>query len=155
VVPDVVTMAKALGNGVPIGACWARREVAAAFQPGDHATTFGGTPIACAAARAVLAEMERLDAPALARRQGDRIRQAFGAVPGVAGVRGMGLLVAVELAAHDARPVAAELLRRGLVVNAVTPTALRLAPPLTVSEEEITEAAALLAAVLADLEVPS
>ena len=55
--PDVITMAKALGNGVPIGACWAKREVAAAFQPGDHATTFGGTPIATAAAKAVLAEL--------------------------------------------------------------------------------------------------
>ena len=65
--PDVVTMAKALGNGVPIGACWARREVAAAFEPGDHATTFGGTPIATAAARAVLAELQRIDAPAAAR----------------------------------------------------------------------------------------
>ncbi len=65
--PDVVTMAKALGNGVPIGACWARRDVAAAFQPGDHATTFGGTPLATAAARAVLVEMQRIDAPALSR----------------------------------------------------------------------------------------
>ena len=65
--PDVVTMAKALGNGVPIGACWARRDVAAAFVPGDHATTFGGTPLATAAARAVLAEMQRIDAPRLAR----------------------------------------------------------------------------------------
>ena len=59
--PDVVTMAKALGNGVPIGACWARRDVASAFVPGDHATTFGGTPLATAAARAVLAEMRRID----------------------------------------------------------------------------------------------
>ena len=67
--PTSSRMAKALGNGVPIGACWARREVAAAFQPGDHATTFGGTPIATAAARAVLAEMQRIDAPALAARR--------------------------------------------------------------------------------------
>jgi acetylornithine/N-succinyldiaminopimelate aminotransferase len=155
VVPDVVTMAKALGNGVPIGACWARREVAAAFQPGDHATTFGGTPIACSAARAVLAEMERLDAPALATRQGARLRAALGPVPGVGAVRGMGLLLAVELDGHDARVVAAELLRRGLVVNAVTPTALRLAPPLTVRDEEIDEAVALLAGVLAASEVPA
>ncbi len=61
--PDVVTMAKALGNGVPIGACWARRDVATAFEPGDHATTFGGQPLATAAARAVLGEMRRLDIP--------------------------------------------------------------------------------------------
>ena len=66
--PDVVTMAKALGNGVPIGACWARRDVAAAFEPGDHATTFGGQPLATAAARAVLAVMEREDVPGAGRR---------------------------------------------------------------------------------------
>ena len=71
VVPDVVTMAKALGNGVPIGACWAKADVAAAFEPGDHATTFGGQPLAAAAARAVLAEHGALDAPG-ARRQAGR-----------------------------------------------------------------------------------
>src|SRR5205814_8403134 len=65
--PDVVTMAKALGNGVPIGACWARADVADAFQPGDHATTFGGQPLATAAARAVLQVMEAEDVPAAAR----------------------------------------------------------------------------------------
>ena len=70
VVPDVVTMAKALGNGVPIGACWAKAEVAAAFEPGDHATTYGGQPLATAAARAVLAVMEAEDVPALAERAG-------------------------------------------------------------------------------------
>ena len=70
VVPDVVTMAKALGNGMPIGACWARRDVAAAFEPGDHATTFGGQPLAAAAARAVLAIMERDDAPGARGPQG-------------------------------------------------------------------------------------
>ena len=90
-------MAKALGNGMPIGACWARRDVAAAFEPGDHATTFGGQPLAAAAARAVLAIMERDDAPALATRQGDRLTEALLAIDGVADVRGMGLLIAAEL----------------------------------------------------------
>lgn len=151
VVPDIVTIAKALGNGVPIGACWARRDVAAAFRPGDHATTFGGTPIATAAARAVLAEMERIDAPALARRRGDELAAALAAVPGVAGVRGLGLLLAVELDGADAPTVAAALLAKGLVVNAVTPTALRLAPPITVSEAEVAEACSLLADVLREV----
>src|SRR5262249_16649122 len=68
--PDVVTMAKALGNGVPIGACWARSDVAAAFKPGDHATTFGGQPLAARAACAVLDVMEEIDAPHLAARAG-------------------------------------------------------------------------------------
>jgi acetylornithine/succinyldiaminopimelate/putrescine aminotransferase len=149
IVPDVVTMAKALGNGVPIGACWARREVAAAFEPGDHATTFGGTPIATAAARAVLAEMERIDAPGLAAKAAHRLTSALGAVPGVGQVRGLGLLLAVELESADAKQVAAALLDRGVVVNAVTPTALRLAPPITVSDAEIDEVCAQLAEVLA------
>src|SRR5207248_8001310 len=69
--PDVVTMAKALGNGVPIGACWARADVADAFVPGDHATTYGGQPLATSAARAVLKIMEAEDVPARARRAGD------------------------------------------------------------------------------------
>src|SRR5205807_6152425 len=84
--PDVVTMAKALGNGLPIGACWARADVASAFEPGDHATTFGGQPMATAAARAVLGEMRRLDAPGLARRQGERLMSALKETPGVAEV---------------------------------------------------------------------
>lgn len=148
--PDVVTMAKALGNGVPIGACAAKASVAAVFEPGDHATTYGGQPLAASAARAVLAEMRRIDAPGLATRAGARLRSALGAVDGVASVRGTGLLIGAELAGFDARIVAAEALERGLVVNGVTPTALRLAPPLTVSDDEIDRAVSILASVLAD-----
>ena len=149
IVPDVVTMAKALGNGVPIGACWARAEVADAFEPGDHATTFGGQPLAAAAARAVVAELERLDAPALAAKAGERLMTALGALPGVADVRGLGLLVAAALVdGTDAKVVAAACLAAGLVVNAVTASALRFAPPLTVSDDEIDEAVSILAGVL-------
>ena len=150
--PDVVTMAKALGNGMPIGACWARDDVADAFVPGDHATTFGGQPLATAAAKAVLAVMEAEDVPARARRAGDRLCQALRDVPGVAEVRGIGLLIAVELQLEPGRvaaEVAAELLDAGLVVNAVTPSALRLAPSLLVSDAEIDEAVAILTKVLA------
>ena len=152
--PDIVTMAKALGNGVPIGACWARADVAAAFTPGDHATTFGGQPLAAAAALATLETMEAEDVPTRAAAAGKRLCDALAAVPGVADVRGAGLLVAAELAPGiEAKPVADECLARGLVLNAVTPTALRLAPPLLVSDDEIAEAVALLAAVLADATV--
>ncbi len=148
--PDVVTMAKALGNGVPIGACWAKQEVAAAFVPGDHATTFGGTPIATSAARAVLAELARIDAPAAARRAGEHLSDALGATPGIAGVRGLGLLLAAELDdGHDAKAIASACLDAGLVLNAVTASALRLAPPLNVTDAEIDEAVTLLAKVLA------
>lgn len=146
--PDVVTMAKALGNGVPIGACAATRDVASAFEPGDHATTFGGQPLATAAARAVLAEMRRLDVPSLATAAGQRLRDGLEPLAGVVSIRGLGLLLGVELDGIDAKAVAARLLADGLVVNAVTPTALRLAPPLTVSDAEIDEAVAMIAAAL-------
>ena len=150
VAPDVVTMAKALGNGVPIGACWARADVAAAFEPGDHATTFGGQPLAAAAARAVLAVMEQEDVPARATAAGARLAAALEALPGVTSVRGLGLLLAAELGAgEDARAVVAAALAAGLVVNAVSPTAIRLAPSLLVSDEEIDLAVSILAGALA------
>jgi len=151
--PDVVTMAKALGNGVPIGACWARAEVADAFVPGDHATTFGGQPLATAAARAVLAVMEAEDVPARAERAGSRLRAGLEAVPEVTGVRGLGLLLAAELAPPLTAPaVAAAALGAGLLVNAVTATAIRLAPSLLVSDDEIDEAVSRLASVLSPLD---
>ncbi|MEY2454882.1 MAG: acetylornithine/N-succinyldiaminopimelate aminotransferase [Acidimicrobiaceae bacterium] len=148
--PDVVTMAKALGNGVPIGACWARKDVATAFEPGDHATTFGGQPLATAAARAVLGEMQRLDIPTKVARAGARLTAGLKDTNGVAEVRGLGLLIAAQLdEGRDAKGITAACLAAGLVVNAVTPTALRLAPPLTVSDAEIDDAVAILAKVLA------
>jgi acetylornithine/N-succinyldiaminopimelate aminotransferase len=146
--PDVVTMAKALGNGVPIGACWARAEVASVFEPGDHATTFGGQPLAAAAARAVLAVMQAEDAPGRAARAGGRFRERLDALPAVAEVRGLGLLLGVELSGRDARDVNAALLDAGLVANAVTPTALRLAPSLLISDDEIDEATDIIEKVL-------
>jgi acetylornithine/succinyldiaminopimelate/putrescine aminotransferase len=148
--PDVVTMAKALGNGVPIGACWARTEVAEAFRAGDHATTFGSQPLAALAALALLDVMEREDVPKRAVTAGKRLAGALGALPGVVDVRGAGLLVAVELApGTNAVDVANRCLDAGLVVNAVTPTALRLAPPLLVTDDEIDAAVAVLQEVLA------
>jgi predicted acetylornithine/succinylornithine family transaminase len=151
--PDVVTMAKALGNGMPIGACWAADDVAAAFEPGDHATTFGGQPLATAAARAVLAVMEGEDVPGRARAAGAYLVAALERLPGVQAVRGLGLLVAVELAGEKrAGPVAAAALAAGLVVNAVTPSALRLAPSLLVSPEDMDRAVAILEKVLAEVD---
>ena len=147
--PDVVTVAKALGNGVPIGACWARDDVASAFVPGDHATTFGGQPLATAAARAVLAVMEREDVPARARRAGARLVGALEPVPGIAAVRGLGLLIAAELEpGRNAGEVTTAALGAGLVVNAVTPSALRLAPSLLVTDDEVDQAVSILAQVL-------
>jgi len=148
--PDVVTMAKALGNGVPIGACWARAEVAAAFSPGDHGSTFGGQPLAAAAARATLAVMEAEDAPARAEAAGARLRAGLEALDGVTAVRGAGLLLGAALRAPRAKEVASAALARGLVVNAPRPDTIRLAPSLLVGDDEIDEALGLLAAALGD-----
>jgi acetylornithine/succinyldiaminopimelate/putrescine aminotransferase len=150
--PDVVTMAKALGNGFPIGAIWAKREVAAAFQPGDHATTYGGQPLATSAARAVLRVMESLDAPSLARAAGEELMGKLLAVPNVLDTRGLGLLIAAEIDTETVGMTGPEIalacLEVGLVVNGISPTAIRLAPPLTVSSEEIDEAMTKLSSVL-------
>jgi predicted acetylornithine/succinylornithine family transaminase len=151
--PDVVTIAKALGNGVPIGACWARKEVAAAFVPGDHATTFGGQPLATAAARAVLTVMEDEGVPVRALARGRYLTEALKRLPGVADVRGAGLLIAAELEGKVAKPVATAALDAGLVVNPVTESALRFAPSLLVSEEEIDQAMAILAKVIEGVQV--
>ncbi|TMM10454.1 MAG: aminotransferase class III-fold pyridoxal phosphate-dependent enzyme, partial [Actinobacteria bacterium] len=148
IAPDVVTVAKALGNGMPIGACWARAEVARAFTPGDHGSTFGGQPLAAAAARATLAVMEESDVPALAAAAGAHLGARLSGLPGVAGVRGQGLLLAAELERPVAKEVTARALAAGLVVNAVTERAIRLAPPLLVSSAEIEEAVAILGRVL-------
>lgn len=142
--PDVVTIAKALGNGMPIGACWARREVAGVFEPGDHGSTFGGQPLAAATARQVLEIMERDRLPERAATLGAMLSEQMARLPHVVGVRGFGLLLGVELdieaLGRDARAVAAELTASGLLVNPVTPTALRLAPPLTIGDDHISEA---------------
>ncbi|MDH3462385.1 MAG: acetylornithine/succinylornithine family transaminase [Acidimicrobiia bacterium] len=138
--PDVVTVAKALGNGFPIGATWAKAEIASAFGPGDHGSTFGGQPLAAATAARVIEVMMEIDAPSLAVSAGRRLSAGLHSLDGVAEVRGRGLLLAAELMGHDAKKVASRALIAGLVVNAVTPTALRLAPPLIVRHEEIDEA---------------
>jgi predicted acetylornithine/succinylornithine family transaminase len=146
--PDVVCMAKALGNGVPIGATWAKSEIAAAFQPGDHATTFGGQPLAAAAAQRVLEIMEIRDAPTLAMEAGRRLTAGLESIPTVDSVRGYGLLLAAELTSRSGPEVASLALEAGLVINGVTPTALRFAPPLLVSDAEIDEAIDILKGIL-------
>lgn len=148
VVPDVVTLAKAMGNGMPIGACWAKDAVAAVFEPGDHGSTYSATAIATAAVIAVIAEMRRIDAPARAERQGALLSGALRALPGISEVRGRGLLLGAELERHAAADVYQNLLAKGLVVNAVGPTTIRLAPPITVSDAEIDEAVGLIAEAL-------
>ncbi len=152
--PDVVTMAKALGNGMPVGACWARAEVAAAFGPGDHGSTFGGQPLALAAARATLAVMEAEDVCGRAREAGAALENGLARLPGVVGVRGEGLLLAAQLESDTAAAAAAGALERGLLVNAVRPDSIRVAPPLLVSGAEIDQALAILGQALVAAGVP-
>ena len=152
VVPDVVTLAKAIGNGMPIGACWAKREVSAVFQPVDHGSTYSGTALATAAVTAVVDEMRRIDAPGLARKQGGRLTSLLEDIPQVASVRGAGLLLGAQLVEGiDAPTVYKALLSRGLICNAVNASTLRFAPPLTVSDAELDEAAGIVAGVLAEV----
>ena len=147
--PDVVMLAKAMGNGMPIGALWARKEIAAVFKPGDHGSTFSGTAIATAAARATIQLMIDMDAPQFAMQRGKELSEKLRAVNGVVEVRGAGLLLAAELKPElDAKKVTSQLLDHGLVVNGVTSHALRLAPPLTVSSAEIDEAISIIKDVL-------
>ena len=149
VTPDVVTMAKGMGNGMPIGALWARREVAGVFAPGDHGSTFSGTALATSAVLATIAEMKRIDAPGLAVEKGARLRAGLESIGSVASVRGLGLLLGAQLVdGVDAKSMQVKLLDAGLVTNAVTPTALRFAPPLNVSSDHIDEALSILRGVL-------
>ncbi|MGA1352195.1 MAG: aspartate aminotransferase family protein, partial [Ilumatobacteraceae bacterium] len=148
--PDVVMLAKAMGNGMPVGALWARRDIASVFKPGDHGSTYSGTALATAAVCAVIEVMREIDAPRLAREKGEYLTTQLRTMPKVHDVRGRGLLLGVEFGtAADAKAVQVELLARGLVTNAVTATALRLAPPITVTVDEIDEALSLLREVLA------
>jgi len=147
--PDVLTSAKALGGGMPIGACVATPEAGEVLEPGDHGSTFAGGPVACAAALAVL---EIVDDPALLRRVrelGAALRDDLLALDGVREVRGRGLMAGVGLEAGiDAAAVAADLLERGLIVNVPEPGTLRLLPPLTVDPDQIERAVAAIGAAL-------
>lgn len=148
--PDAVTMAKGMGNGMPVGALWAKRDIASVLRPGDHGSTYSGTALATSAVIAVIDEMERIDAARLARESGSLLTARLLDLPRIDSVRGAGLLLGARLESGlDARDVAAAALERGLIVNAVTADTLRFAPPLVVSSSEIDEAVAVLAEVLA------
>jgi predicted acetylornithine/succinylornithine family transaminase len=143
--PDLLTSAKALGGGLPIGACVAAPIAADVLEPGDHGSTFAGGPVASAAALAVL---DLVDDPALLRRVrelGGRLREGLAALEGVREVRGRGLMIGVGLEPGiDAAAVGADLLQRGLVVNVPAPDTLRLLPPLVVDVDQIEQAIGLI-----------
>jgi acetylornithine/N-succinyldiaminopimelate aminotransferase len=141
--PDAITTAKALGGGMPVGACVTNPAAGEVLEPGDHGSTFAGGPVASAAALAVL---DLVDDPALLRRVrelGGRLRGGLLELDGVREVRGRGLMVGVGLEGGiDSAKLGADLLERGLVVNAPEPSSLRLLPPLTVDDDQIDRAVA-------------
>jgi len=147
--PDLLTSAKALGGGMPIGACVTSPETSEVLEPGDHGSTFAGGPLASVAALAVL---EIVDDAALlrgVREQGAKLRDALLALDGVGTVRGRGLMLGVGLdEGFEAAAVGADLLERGLIVNVPEPGTLRLLPPLTVDSDQIERAVATIAAAL-------
>jgi predicted acetylornithine/succinylornithine family transaminase len=147
--PDLITVAKGLGGGFPIGALITTPEVGDVLEPGDHGTTFGGNPLASAAANAAL---DVLDDPALlaaVRDRGEHLREGLRELPGVLEVRGRGLMVAAEVD-HPAPDLARRaLLEQRLVINATGPSTLRFVPPLVITEAEVDEALHRLGALLA------
>jgi acetylornithine/N-succinyldiaminopimelate aminotransferase len=138
VVPDVVTLAKGLGGGFPVGACVAFGAAASLLGPGTHGSTFGGNPVAAAAALAVVDTVEREALLDNVGKVGDRLRRGVESLrdPLVAGVRGRGFLLAIELTTPVAAPAAAAALDAGFIVNPVSTHALRLAPPLVLSGDQ-------------------
>ncbi len=148
VVPDLVTLAKGLGGGIPIGACIALGDAATLLQPGNHGTTFGGNAVATAAALAVIATIEDDDLLAHVTAIGDQLRRGLADHPLVADVTGRGLLVGVVLREPLAAETQKAALKAGLIINNATPDRLRLAPPLVLTEDEAAEAVTSLRAIL-------
>lgn len=148
---DVITMAKGLGAGLPVGACIARGEAAKLFTPGSHGTTFGGNPVVCAAANVVL---DLVDEEFLAEvaRKGELFVRELSTIPHIMQIRGRGLMLGAVLNAPVAKQVVAKGLEHGLILNAPAADVIRLTPPLVITDEEITRAAAGLAAVVEEIE---
>ena len=149
VVPDVVCLAKALAGGLPLGACLARPEVAAAFEYGDHASTFGGGPVQCAAALATLDVIETDGLVDRSARLGEEVKaRVEKIVDGGAEVRGLGLMIGIEFDRPVARAVTEAAFAAGLLVNDATPTTVRLVPPLVIGEDEMERALDILEEVI-------
>ena len=147
--PDVLTSAKALGGGMPIGACVTSPEAGEILEPGDHGSTFAGGPLASVAALAVLEIVNDAALLRSVREQGSKLRDALLALDGVETVRGRGLMLGVGLGDEiDAAVIGADLLERGLIVNVPEPGTLRLLPPLTVDSDQVERAVATIAAAL-------
>ncbi len=154
IVPDLVTVAKGLGGGIPVGACIALGEAGQLLQPGNHGTTFGGNPVATAAALAVLRTIEEQDLLANVLRVGEQFRSALSTHPRVLETTGRGLLIGVVLDGDFAAALQQSALDAGLIINNPTPNRLRLAPPLNLSTDEAASAIKTLLSLLDEAALP-
>jgi len=140
IVPDIMTLAKSLGNGVPIGACIANNKAADVMKPGSHGSTFGGNPLACAAGLAVIKTIAQENLVERAATVGkllhDKLVEALASVPGVTEIRGQGLMIGIQLE-KPCKQLMAEALQQGLLISVQSEHVIRLLPPLTISDEQI------------------
>jgi acetylornithine aminotransferase len=157
VVPDVATLAKGLGSGVPIGACLTAGRAAGLFKPGNHGSTFGGNPLACTAAMTTLSVIEEEGLLGRAQDLGTRIREDFrralADVPGVAAIRGDGLMIGIELDRPCGKLVE-RALEHGLLINVTAERVVRLLPPLILSDKEATHLVDVLAPLIREFLAP-
>jgi len=137
ITPDVITLAKGLGGGLPLGAMIAIGDSADLFKPGEHGSTFGGNPITTAAALAVIKTIEKQNILKRVRRQGQVLIQELALIPGVSQVRGAGLLIGIELENANSDEIARKLAEAGVLVNAANSSTIRIAPALIVSDSQI------------------
>jgi acetylornithine aminotransferase len=150
ITPDVITLAKGLGGGLPLGAMIALGKAADLFQPGDHGSTFGGNPVTTAAALAAIKFIETQKILQKVEKQGAYLMQELAVIPGVAEVRGAGLLLGIELETMKAADIAKALQDQGVLVNAANPTTIRLAPALVVTDAQIKKFVAIFKKVMSD-----
>jgi acetylornithine aminotransferase len=150
ITPDVITLAKGLGGGLPLGAMIALGKAADLFQPGDHGSTFGGNPVTTAAGLATIEFIESKKILAKVEKQGAHLMQELALIPGVKEVRGAGLLLGIELESLKASDVSDAMRDAGVLVNAANPTTIRIAPALIVTDAQINKFISLFRKVIAD-----
>ena len=148
--PDVITLAKGLGGGLPLGAMIALGKAASLFEPGDHGSTFGGNPVTTAAGLAAISVIEKEKLMQKARKHYEFLLTEIAQIPGVTEVRGAGLLIGIELEARNSKEIAAKMLAAGVLVNAPNPSTIRIAPALIVTDAQIKKFIAIFRKVLSD-----
>lgn len=150
ITPDVITLAKGLGGGLPLGAMIALGKAAELFQPGDHGSTFGGNPVTTAAGLAAIKFIETQKILKKVEKQGVYLMQELAVIPGVAEVRGAGLLLGIELESLKATDIAKALQGEGVLVNAANPTTIRIAPALIVTDAQLKRFVSIFKKVMSD-----